>query len=128
MSTGNSLSYLKVVLATEKATGTQFAVKKMLKVHLSKENNKKFVMNERNVLSQCDHPNIVRLFKAFRDDDYFCMFLRPLIFILTVLDYVLNLAPHGELLGQIRKVYYFTFGLTAAEQRLTLGLCEVLGC
>lgn len=78
-----------VVLATEKATGIQFAVKKMLKVHLSKENSKKFVMNERNVLSKCDHPNIVRLFKAFRDDDYFY--------------YVLNLAPNGELLGQIRK-------------------------
>jgi serine/threonine protein kinase len=45
----------------------------MLKSHLSKEANKKSVMNERNVLSQCNHPNIVKLYKAFRDDEYFCM-------------------------------------------------------
>jgi len=82
-------AYGDVILATEIATGNQFAIKKMLKVHLAKEATKKFVMNERNVLSVCDHPNIVRLYKAFRDEDYFY--------------YVLNLAPNGELLGQIRK-------------------------
>lgn len=80
---------MEVVLATEKATGTQFAVKKTLKVHLSKENNRKFVMNERNVLSKCDHPGIVRLFKAFRDDDYFCILetclKRTLLFRCTLL-------------------------------------------
>jgi len=78
-----------VVLATEKKTGRQFAVKKMLKVHLSKESNKKFVMNERNVLQKCNHPNIVKLYSAFRDDEFFY--------------YVLNLAPNGEIHGQIRK-------------------------
>eukprot|EP01126_Amoeba_proteus_P031570 TRINITY_DN3094_c0_g1_i5.p1 TRINITY_DN3094_c0_g1~~TRINITY_DN3094_c0_g1_i5.p1 ORF type:complete len:453 (-),score=94.70 TRINITY_DN3094_c0_g1_i5:254-1612(-) len=78
-----------VVLATENATGVDYAVKKMLKSHLSKESNKKFVMNERNVLSICNHPSIVKLHKAFRDDQYFY--------------YVLSLAPNGELLGVIRK-------------------------
>eukprot|EP01126_Amoeba_proteus_P031573 TRINITY_DN3094_c0_g2_i10.p2 TRINITY_DN3094_c0_g2~~TRINITY_DN3094_c0_g2_i10.p2 ORF type:complete len:116 (+),score=26.29 TRINITY_DN3094_c0_g2_i10:80-427(+) len=62
-----------VVLATENATGVDYAVKKMLKSHLSKESNKKFVMNERNVLSACNHPSIVKLHKAFRDDQYFCI-------------------------------------------------------
>lgn len=78
-----------VWLATDKETGVNYAIKKMLKSHLSKEANKKSVMNERNVLSKCNHPNIVKLFKAFRDDEYFY--------------YVINLAPNGELLGQIRK-------------------------
>jgi len=78
-----------VVLATHKENGQQFAVKKMLKVHLSKESSKKFVMNERNVLSKCNHPNIVKLFSAFRDDDYFY--------------YVLSLASNGELLSHIKR-------------------------
>jgi len=78
-----------VWLAKDKETGINYAIKKMLKVHLSKESNKKFVMNERNVLSKCNHPNIVKLFKAFRDEEYFY--------------YVLNFAPNGELLGHIRK-------------------------
>lgn len=78
-----------VWLATDKETKTNYAIKKMLKSHLSKEANKKSVMNERNVLSQCNHPNIVKLYKAFRDDEYFY--------------YVLSLAPNGELLGQVKK-------------------------
>jgi len=62
-----------VVKAVEKKTGRTFAVKKMLKAHLSKEQNKKFVMNERNVLSKCNHPNIVKLYSAFRDDEFFLL-------------------------------------------------------
>eukprot|EP01128_Nolandella_sp_AFSM9_P004101 TRINITY_DN178_c5_g1_i1.p1 TRINITY_DN178_c5_g1~~TRINITY_DN178_c5_g1_i1.p1 ORF type:complete len:430 (-),score=117.61 TRINITY_DN178_c5_g1_i1:116-1405(-) len=78
-----------VVLATEKKTGDKFAVKKMLKVHLDKESSRKFVMNERNALSKISHPNIVKLYSAFRDDDFFY--------------YVLNLASNGELLSHIRR-------------------------
>jgi hypothetical protein len=84
------VSFSQVVLAKEKATGKEYAIKKMLKSFLSQDRNKKFVMNERNVLSKCDHPNIVKLYQAFRDDEFFY--------------YVLNLAPNGELLGAIRKV------------------------
>lgn len=62
------------MLARHKESNQQFAVKKMLKVHLSKESSKRFVMNERNVLSMCNHTNIVKLFAAFRDDEYFCAF------------------------------------------------------
>lgn len=66
-----------VVLAVEKKSGQRFAVKKMLKVHLDKESSKKFVMMERNALSKINHPNIVKLYSAFRDDEYFCtLFLR----------------------------------------------------
>uniref|UniRef100_A0A6B2L505 non-specific serine/threonine protein kinase n=1 Tax=Arcella intermedia TaxID=1963864 RepID=A0A6B2L505_9EUKA len=77
-----------VVKAVEKRTGRTFAVKKMLKSHLQKEQNKKFVMNERNVLSKCNHPNIVKLYSAFRDDQFFY--------------YVLNFADNGEALKYIR--------------------------
>jgi len=77
-----------VVRAVEKKTGKTFAVKKMLKSHLSKEQNKKSVMNERNVLSKCNHPNIVKLFVAFRDDEFFY--------------YVLSFAENGEVLKYIR--------------------------
>jgi serine/threonine protein kinase len=95
----------KVWLAKDKETGVNYAIKKMLKSHLSKENNKKSVMNERNVLSKCNHPNIVKLYKAFRDDEYFCMFFTLLSVIhADFLDYVISLAPNGELLGYVRKV------------------------
>lgn len=69
----DKLLIFQVWLATDKETGVNYAIKKMLKSHLSKEANKKSVMNERNVLSKCNHPNIVKLYKAFRDDEYFCM-------------------------------------------------------
>eukprot|EP01125_Pyxidicula_operculata_P001189 TRINITY_DN1112_c1_g1_i1.p1 TRINITY_DN1112_c1_g1~~TRINITY_DN1112_c1_g1_i1.p1 ORF type:complete len:452 (-),score=128.34 TRINITY_DN1112_c1_g1_i1:385-1740(-) len=82
-------SFGDVVLATEKKTGRKVAVKKMLKKHVANEKNHKTVMNERNVLSKCNHTNIVKLFSAFRDDEYFY--------------YVLNLAENGEVLAQIRK-------------------------
>jgi len=84
-------AYGDVILATEIATGTQFAIKKMLRAHLeAKESTRKIVMNERNVLSLCDHPNIVHLHKAFRDADYFY--------------YVLDFATNGDLHCQILKL------------------------
>jgi len=45
-------------------------------------------MNERNALLKCNHRNIVKLFSAFRDEDYFY--------------YVLTFAPNGELLQYIK--------------------------
>jgi len=78
-----------VVLAKEKKTNTQFAVKKMLKAKFNNKQSSKIVMNERNVLVKCNHLNIVKLYSAFRDDDYFY--------------YVMTLAENGELLKYIRK-------------------------
>jgi len=46
-------------------------------------------MNERNVLAKCDHPGIVKLHAAFRDDDYFY--------------YVITFADQGELLRHVSK-------------------------
>eukprot|EP01130_Rhizamoeba_saxonica_P011772 TRINITY_DN4899_c0_g1_i1.p1 TRINITY_DN4899_c0_g1~~TRINITY_DN4899_c0_g1_i1.p1 ORF type:complete len:406 (+),score=104.90 TRINITY_DN4899_c0_g1_i1:43-1218(+) len=76
-----------VFLATQINTGEKFAIKQMLKSQMTRQNTP-FVMNERNALSKCNHPNIVSMYAAFRDPDFFY--------------YVLSLAENGELLKFIR--------------------------
>jgi len=61
----------------------------MLKSKFNNKLSSKIVMNERNVLVKCNHPNIVKLYSAFRDEDYFF--------------YVMTLAENGELLKYVRK-------------------------
>jgi serine/threonine protein kinase len=71
-------SYAKVFLATSKADGKQFAAKVVDKQHVIRFKKVKAVMNEKRVLSQCDHPSIVHLHSAFQNR-YSFFFLLELV-------------------------------------------------
>lgn len=63
---------LQVLLCTHKVSGDRFAAKKIEKQHLIKTGNTKYAVSEREVLTTCQHPNIIKLFYSFRDDTCLC--------------------------------------------------------
>ena len=66
-------SYGAVVLGKENDTGREFAIKSLSKKHLIKEKKVKYATTERDLLLQCNHPNIVKLYFTFKDDNYLCI-------------------------------------------------------
>lgn len=67
-------SYGKVLLVREKATGRLFAQKQLKKASLVINDNNEIhkknyerTLNEKNILEQVNHPNIVKLYYAFQD-------------------------------------------------------------
>ena len=78
------------VKAQDKESGQEYAIKiieKALVVHLNKQ---KYVVTERDILSACNHPNIVRLYYTFRSETSLRLshffphsFFRPLLFFLS---------------------------------------------
>jgi len=84
-------AYGAVVLGKENETGKEFAIKMLEQEHLIKEKKVKYATTERDILTKCgNHPNIVKLYYTFKDEQY--------------LYYVLELCPNGELLSQLKKV------------------------
>lgn len=59
-------SFGAVVRATDKETGTEYAIKIIEKALVVRYNKAKYVVTERDILSHCNHPNIVKLFYTFR--------------------------------------------------------------
>jgi 3-phosphoinositide dependent protein kinase-1 len=86
-------SYSTVMLATEKETQRQFAIKILDKRHIVKEKKVKYVNIEKETLNKLHHPSIVRLYYTFQD--------------VSSLYFVLELAPNGEMLAWIRKLGSF---------------------
>lgn len=62
-----------MVLATEKETGKKMAIKMIEKRLLVKENKKQYAITERDILSMCDSPFIIKLYTTFQDNNYLCM-------------------------------------------------------
>ena len=62
-------AFARVVHAKRKQTGDEYAVKIMEKGFIRKHKKVKFVMMEKNVLSQLSHPHIVKLYFTFQDTD-----------------------------------------------------------
>jgi len=87
-------SFGDVIKAVDKETGQEFAIKVIEKALVVKLNKQKYVVTERDILSACNHPNIVRLYYTFRSE--------------TSLHYVLELCPGGELLKYIRQTKSFS--------------------
>ncbi len=109
-------SYSEVVLATEIATGNQYAIKVLVKRHIFREKKEKYVMREREVLSKLDHPFFVKLYFTFQDKDK--------------LYFGLSLAKKGELLPYIQKLGSFDENATkfyAAEVVLALEYLHNMG-
>lgn len=83
-------SYSTVLLATDKNTSNQFAVKVLDKRHIIREKKVKYVNIEKNTLNRLGvHNGIVRLFFTFQDE--------------SSLYFVLDYAPNGELLSLIKE-------------------------
>eukprot|EP01064_Diplonema_japonicum_P007215 TRINITY_DN14901_c0_g1_i5.p1 TRINITY_DN14901_c0_g1~~TRINITY_DN14901_c0_g1_i5.p1 ORF type:complete len:470 (+),score=62.79 TRINITY_DN14901_c0_g1_i5:950-2359(+) len=87
-------SYSRVVMAVHKSTNKTYAVKVVSKMMVVREMTLlNCVKNERDILKQCNHPNIIKLIKTFTSPDE--------------LYYVMEYAGGGELLEFIKKVGRF---------------------
>ncbi len=87
-------SYSTVVLATDRQTLKEYAVKILDKKHIIKEKKIKYVNIEKDTLNRLtEHPGIIRLYYTFQDS--------------TSLYYVLDVASGGELLGVLKKIGSF---------------------
>eukprot|EP00053_Salpingoeca_punica_P015591 m.144000 g.144000 ORF g.144000 m.144000 type:complete len:417 (+) comp16755_c0_seq3:187-1437(+) len=87
-------SFGKVKLVRETATGQYFALKLVSKRDVASARQKEHVLNERNVMTQLEHPFLVKLQAAFQTKLYFCF----------VMEYV----PGGTLFDCLRKVVRFS--------------------
>ncbi|KAL9551049.1 hypothetical protein MBANPS3_004451 [Mucor bainieri] len=102
-------SYSTVLIGRDKRTGKQYAIKRLDKAHIVKNNKVKYVMIERDALSRMNHPGIVKLYWTYKDN-------RSLYF-------VLDLAKNGELYTYIRRLAPFDLETTkfyAAEILLAI--------
>ncbi|GAA5810221.1 hypothetical protein MFLAVUS_003640 [Mucor flavus] len=102
-------SYSTVLIGKDKRTGKQYAVKRLDKAHIVKNNKVKYVMIERDALSRMNHPGIVKLYWTYKDN-------RSLYF-------VLDLARSGELYTYVRRLAPFDLDTTkfyAAEILLAI--------
>ena len=61
-------SFGDVVKAVDKESQQEFAIKIIEKALVVKLNKQKYVVTERDILSACNHPNIVRLYYTFRSE------------------------------------------------------------
>lgn len=87
-------SYSTVLLATDRQTLKEYAVKILDKKHIIKEKKIKYVNIEKDTLNRLiEHPGIVRLTYTFQDS--------------SSLYYVLDVASGGELLGVLKKIGSF---------------------
>ena len=87
-------SYSTVVLATDRQTLKEYAIKILDKRHIIKEKKVKYVNIEKDTLNRLtDHPGIVRLYYTFQDE-------RSLYF-------VIDLCKGGELLGVLKRMSSF---------------------
>ena len=48
------------------------AIKMIQKKHLDKEQKRQYAKTERDILSMCDHPLIIKLYTTFQDPGYLC--------------------------------------------------------
>lgn len=90
----NQGRYGKVELCQDVTNGAEYAVKKILKDPLDKEEQLFCIRNEIKILNKVNHPNCVKLYRTYEDDSAFYL----------VLEYV----KHGNLLERLLNVRGFT--------------------
>ncbi len=59
---------------SDKSNGKHYAIKQMEKNHLIKEKKQKYALTERDMLTRCLHPNIIKLHYTFRDEHHLCTY------------------------------------------------------
>lgn len=78
-------TYAKVLLVRNKEDKQVYAMKVLKKKYILEKNQEKNIMTEKNILSELDHPFLVKLKNSFQDD--------------KKLYFVLEYCPGGELFG-----------------------------
>jgi serine/threonine protein kinase len=63
------------MLATDKSSNKEMAIKMIDKAHIKKEKKEAYVTTERDILTKCDSPWIIKLYYTFQDSTYLC--IRP---------------------------------------------------
>lgn len=61
------------MLATDKATNKEMAIKMIDKAHIKKEKKEAYARTERDILTKCDSPWIIKLYYTFQDSTYLCI-------------------------------------------------------
>lgn len=61
-----------MLIGRDKRTGKQYAIKRLDKAHIVKNNKVKYVMIERDALSRMNHPGIVKLYWTYKDNRSLC--------------------------------------------------------
>ena len=99
-------SFSKVFLYQHKTSKIKYAIKRMnIPSYLKKTNNKNLILDEINIQSKIEHPNIIKLFNYFKDKNNINIFL-----ILeyaskgTLFDYIQNKNGFDE-----TEAFYFFF-------------------
>lgn len=82
-------AYAKVVLVRKKSTGTLYALKSMKKKYIEKKQQSQRIMTERNILTEINHPFLIRIHASFQNE--------------SKLYLVLEYCPGGELFGLLKK-------------------------
>jgi 3-phosphoinositide dependent protein kinase-1 len=89
-----------VVQTTHIATGKQYATKIVSKRKVLQEDLLGMVKMEKMVLDRLDHPNIIKLYGTYQDEEQLCKIFSTCQFLRSS-DFVLELAPNGELFEQV---------------------------
>ncbi|CAD8171529.1 unnamed protein product [Paramecium pentaurelia] len=98
-------SYGSVWLGQHKKTGILRALKQIKKDSLLFEDQQR-MLSELNILKSLDHPNIVRVFECFQEDNQYIIVTEQFIIILRYL-------PEGELFERIKKLQCFSERMAA---------------
>lgn len=69
-----SYGFVQLVIAPD---GTQYALKAVSKQRIVDTHQKKHIYNEKNIMSQCNHPFLVRLAGTYVDQDFLYFLLEP---------------------------------------------------
>ena len=104
-------SFSKVYLFQNKISKIKYAIKKMnISSFLKKTNNKDLIINEINIQSKINHPNIIRLYNYFEDKNNKNIFLvLEYASQKTLFDYI----RYKKGLNEIEAFYYFIQAVNA---------------
>ena len=59
-------------MGRDKRTKKQYAIKRLDKAHIVKNNKVKYVMIERDAISKMNHPGIIKLYWTYKDNRSLC--------------------------------------------------------
>jgi len=87
-------SYAKIMLVRSKVNGKLYAMKSMKKKYIEKKNQVQRIMTERDILTEIDHPFLIKIHESFQNE--------------TKVYLILEYCPGGELFGLLSKRKRFT--------------------
>lgn len=99
-------SYAEVILARKKDTGTIYALKILKKKKIEQRNQREHVRTERNILTEMNHPFLIKMAYAFQNE--------------KKLYFALEYCPGGELFNLLQKKRRFS------EEHARFYICQIV--